>query len=195
MKRGEKREAKESALHTKHPLSFPRHKQHWSSWRFIFSLLQPPVTTMASLSLQRVHELTFHVESPILDKTTASASLTTVASAHDSSSWTVTLTLSGPILNVKVDCYRYDVTKNRHVPDGSAYTFMHIVPHKNQEISTTSASIQASNGTQSVTGKWCEHWFLTAEGHEQISLHQNKDSSALFLSRIGKKKDRSIPPR
>jgi hypothetical protein len=26
-------------------------------------------------------------------------------------------------------------------------------------------------------------------------LHQNKDSSALFLSRIGKKKDRSIPPR
>ncbi|KAK3806297.1 MAG: hypothetical protein J3Q66DRAFT_392930, partial [Benniella sp.] len=103
-------------------------------------------------SLQRVHELTLHVESPILDKTTASASLKTAASGCDSSYWTVTLTLLGLLLDVKVGWYRYDVNSYRHIPDGGAYAFMHIIPHKNQEISTTSASFQNSNGTQSVTG-------------------------------------------
>ncbi|KAF9342860.1 hypothetical protein BGX34_007531, partial [Mortierella sp. NVP85] len=106
---------------------------------------------MASLSLQRVHELTFHVESPILDKTTASASFTTAATGYDESTWTVTLTLSGLMLDVTVDWYRQDVNYYRHVPDGSVYAFMHIVPHKNQEISTTSASFHHnSHGTQSV---------------------------------------------
>ncbi|KAF9365342.1 hypothetical protein BGX34_010382 [Mortierella sp. NVP85] len=101
---------------------------------------------MASLSLQRTHELTFHVESPILVDS-GSASLTTSPSNSDSSYWTISLTRSGESLSVKVDWYRYG--SNYHAPeDNKVYAFMHIVPHGNAEdIATTSISFQNSSGS------------------------------------------------
>jgi len=107
---------------------------------------------MTTLSLQRTHELTFHVESPIL--TSGPASSTTPYSNTDYSSWTVTLIRSGQSLSVNIDWYREG--SSYHQPeDNSIYAFMHIVPHGNDEdIVTTSINLpNYYNTTLSVAGK------------------------------------------
>ncbi|KAK3806304.1 MAG: hypothetical protein J3Q66DRAFT_407021 [Benniella sp.] len=110
---------------------------------------------MVNLLLHRTHELTFHVESPILnDINPTSTSSSTNQSDYDDSYWTVNLSRSGQSLSVKVGWYSFNTSSYRHVPEGGtyAYTFMHIVPRGNgEETATTSITFRNISGTASVS--------------------------------------------
>ena len=139
---------------------------------------------MAKLSLQRTHELTFQVESPILVDS-GSTSLSTSQSNSDTSYWTISLTRSGESLSVKVDWHR--CSSHYHQPeDNRVYAFMHILPHGNgEDIATTSISFQNPNGTSTVYGKLV---FPMIVEYEPGRIEKKKKVTSFVLFCMGRKR-------